>query len=884
MNKDRYTFISKIVQSLFFSFLGLFIISCSQESNSTISKGYHNVTAHYNAYFLARERLKLIEEDIIADRENDYNRILPLFHFVDTNFSAAHKEDVDYVVEKATYPIELHGNSKWVDDSYILIGKARRINNEMEFAVKTFKYVNTKSPDEQTRYKSLILLMQCHLKTGELHLARRAKNYLDNQSSNFNKDNKREYHLTCAEYYRMHLDFEEMLPHVDSSLKLIKDRDRSSRTYFIAGQLHQKLGNDSTAYSRYEKVLKKNPPYELMFFTKLNMSQVYAIENDDDIKRIKKYFDKFLKDDKNIEYQDRIYYDMAYFEYKQGNTIKALEYITMSVQVPGARSLQKAYSYRFAGDIYYDREDIPDLLKYRTSKLYYDSTVNNMSQEITRYDETAARQDILTRFVDELETVELQDSLQQLALLDSTALDAKLTDIALQMEEQKRQKAEREKRLAEEMAKRERMAAASNSFAGMNSSNNFLFYNMTALAQAQITFVNQWGDRKLEENWRRSKKEIIFNDALSEEPDSLITDSIDVQQTDTLSTDIANQDSVDVNPYKVDKSAFYKDIPFTEEELQASHDKKMEALFAGGKILYFELKEREMAIIALTRLNTEYPDNPHYVEALYLLYLMCQKSPSCDANAHRTELMTRFPHSIYGKLAENPNYLEDYEDENKESALAYEKAYSLYLNKQFVSANTLLNQTISEYSKSDIYDKMVFLKILTLARIDNYSDYIAELKQFKEDFPTSPLISYADELLTMEDEILQQGTLNKNAEYIISPKDSAFYVIAVFEKETGNINEVAQNILEFNTGRLKRDDFRIRRIDFTEENFIVAVKEFPTKQEVLAYLEKLKSFDEFRDNYKNIPYNYYWISSGNFNLLLSQRNLDPFTTFYNKNF
>ncbi len=881
MNKDRYTFILKTVQLLFFLLLGLFIISCSQESNSTVSKGYHNVTAHYNAYFLARERLSLLEEDVLADRLDDYNRILPLFHFVDTNFSAGHKEDIDYIVEKATYPIELHKNSKWVDDSYVLIGKARRINNEMEFAVKTFKYVNTKSPNEQTRYQSLILLMQCHLKTEELYLARKVKNYLDNQNQNFNKDTKREYHLTCAEYYRMLEEFDEMVVHVDSSLKLIKIRDRSSRTYFISGQLHQKLGNDSIAYARYEKVLKKNPPYELMFFTKLNMSQVYAIENDDDIKRIKKYFAKFLDDEKNTEYQDRIYYDMAYFEYKQGNTQKALEYITMSVQVPGARALQKAYSYRFAGDIYYDRTDIPDLLKYRTSKLYYDSTVSNMTEEITRYDETEERQDILTRFVTELETVELQDSLQSLAKLDSAALNAKLTDIALQMEENSRKEAERQARLAEEMAKRERQTASSNSFAGMNASNNFLFYNMVALTQAKITFVNQWGDRKLEDNWRRSKKEVILNEEIAEAADTSSIDSVDVVQSDSL---VANTDSIDVNPYKVDKSGFYKDIPFTEEELQASNDKKMEALFSEGKILYFELKEREMAIIALTRLETEYPDNPHYVEALYLLYLMCQESPSCDANTHRNELITRFPHSIYGKLAENPNYLEDYKDKNKESAQAYETAYNLYLNNQFVSANKLLSQTISQYTKSDIYDKMVFLKILTLARIDNYTDYLAELKQFKEDFPTSPLVSYANELLTMEDKILNQGTLNKNTEYIINPTDSVFYVIAVFEKETGNVDNVAKNILEFNTGRLKRDDFRIRRIDFTEENFIVTVKEFPSKEDVLAYLEKLKSFDEFRENYKNIPYNYYWISSGNFNLLLSQRTLDPFITFYNKNF
>ena len=37
------------------------LVSCSQYSTKPISKGYHNLTAHYNAYVIARDEIKEAE-------------------------------------------------------------------------------------------------------------------------------------------------------------------------------------------------------------------------------------------------------------------------------------------------------------------------------------------------------------------------------------------------------------------------------------------------------------------------------------------------------------------------------------------------------------------------------------------------------------------------------------------------------------------------------------------------------------------------------------------------------------------------------------------------------------------------------------------------------
>jgi hypothetical protein len=57
----------------------LFLFSCSTKKNTRVSRAYHNLTAHYNAYFNGKESYK---EGIISIKENlqdDFSKILPVF-------------------------------------------------------------------------------------------------------------------------------------------------------------------------------------------------------------------------------------------------------------------------------------------------------------------------------------------------------------------------------------------------------------------------------------------------------------------------------------------------------------------------------------------------------------------------------------------------------------------------------------------------------------------------------------------------------------------------------------------------------------------------------------------------------------------------------------
>src|SRR6478736_1619815 len=76
MNLQYYQFFLRL--PIYFV-LCLLLFSCSQEKNTFVSKNFHNTTAHYNAYFLAREKMGEVEGQILLNNVDDYNKILNVY-------------------------------------------------------------------------------------------------------------------------------------------------------------------------------------------------------------------------------------------------------------------------------------------------------------------------------------------------------------------------------------------------------------------------------------------------------------------------------------------------------------------------------------------------------------------------------------------------------------------------------------------------------------------------------------------------------------------------------------------------------------------------------------------------------------------------------------
>ena len=170
--------------------------SCSQHSNGSVSKGYHNLTAHFNAYVMARDDIDEVERYLFKNRQDNYNETLPILLPLDSNATQPVRPQLDDAIKKASLVAERHQNSKWVDDAYILIGKTRLYRQDLPNAIEVFKYVNTKGTDDENKHEALIGLMRAYTETGDFPNGLTVAEYLRAQP--LNKTNTRDYYLTKA--------------------------------------------------------------------------------------------------------------------------------------------------------------------------------------------------------------------------------------------------------------------------------------------------------------------------------------------------------------------------------------------------------------------------------------------------------------------------------------------------------------------------------------------------------------------------------------------------------------------------------------------------------------------------------------------------------------
>src|SRR5690606_34405516 len=259
-----------------------------------------------------------------------YN-ILRVFPKVDTVTASGLQEPLEDCIKKASIAIQNHKNSKWVDDSYVLVGKARYYSADFVNAIETFKFVNINSEnDDDTRHEALVFLMRTFIDYNEQNNAIAVSDYL--RKEKLNKENLKSLYLTRAYLYQQREDFNNMVKNLALAAPLLEKKDHPARYHFIIGQVFQQLGFESLAYENYDKTLKNNPAYELSFYARLNMAQVFELADEKDVEKNRKYFRNLLKDAKNKEFQDKIYYEMAEFEKEQGNQEIAIEYYKESAK------------------------------------------------------------------------------------------------------------------------------------------------------------------------------------------------------------------------------------------------------------------------------------------------------------------------------------------------------------------------------------------------------------------------------------------------------------------------------------------------------------------------------------------------------------------------
>ena len=851
------------MRASFFSLVILFVlVSCSVEQNSFTSNAYHNVTAHYNGYYYAREKTREVEKVIARSLDDDPNQILRLFPKLDSTLAKSYVKDTEEIIKMASLSIQRHPNSKWVDDSYVLVGKARLYGYDFQNAIQTFKYVNTKSKDADTRHGALVQLLRTFTEQQDYDRAEETFRFLEKEK--LSKQNAKDLYLEKAYYYQERNDYDYMVRNLALADSLLERTDRKGRIYFLIGQVYQKLGFDSEAYNYYRKCIGTNPDYEIDFYARLNMAQVARLDDKRDIKQLRTQFEKMLADTKNIEFKDKIYYELGEFDRKQGNLKEAIESYVLAAHA-GTNQRIKGSAYLRIGQLEFD-----SLKKYSLAKLYYDSAIGALPKDFENYASIKKRQEVLGEFAKYTEAITWNDSLLSLAAID-TALLRKQIDSVL---------AERAKPIAATKKKKRRSytstgtSSSSNPFFNQDNGAgvDWYFGNPSAVALGQSEFQRIWGGVALEDNWRRSNKATVLQDPGQPIAGGQIRAGAEKGEPEAVS-----------QTQKVDEAGkLIGQIPRTDEAKAKALAQIEEGYFKLGDLFYFSLNEKDNASESYTKLLNRFPQSEYVPEVLYKLYLIAKDTDPAKAEVYAAELKTNHPRSTFTRILINPDYMRETSVAAEKQKLVYKEAYALFQANNLRPAQDKLKQALQE-GETTFTPQLELLKVLIVGKTEDVTRYQFELGEYIKKYPDGELKPYAEELLAASKTLLTKLERAKGIQFIKSMEGPHNFVV-VYNTVDKITNPVSSAIEKFNAAQFKDLKLSTTNIILNDEKTITIVSEIPSYTAAMSYFDKFLAQIAPGKPFSNYKFYSFVITKDNFQIFYRTKALDEYLAFFDRNY
>ncbi|TAF35208.1 MAG: hypothetical protein EAZ57_01415 [Cytophagales bacterium] len=680
---------------------------------------YHDTTSRFNAYFLAQEKLLLVEENLFGNPKNDFNRVIDVFPALDSSFSGSEQANIQYCIDKATIPIQYHKSSHYVDDCWLVIGKALLYGGSMEKALQTFKYINSISDNPNLKHSALIYMMRAYTETQNYENVEFVLSVIQTQNEVFNTENARAFYLNAAHYYRKIENWPTATAYLEKVVSDITPKRKQARYYYLLAQMYEEMNLPNQANSYYKLCLNSLPDYDLEFNASLNASKTFNASNSKP-EETERYFKKLLFDQKNVDFHDRIYYEMANFEVKRKAYDLALQYLNTSVMKNKNNPTQKAYSYLRAGEVNFEYKE-----NFTAAADYYDSALTLMNSTFKNYSKIKRRNEVLEEFITAYRNVKKQDRL--LALSKKTPAELKL---AFEQEIQA-EKDSIDRQI--ELAKKREKAMAAMAAASLDSKDNkneWYFYNTVALNFGKAYFQREWNNRPLADNWRRSNR--VANRGADEG-----NEAIDEKEEEK-------------DPYASIKSleSRLKEVPKTDAEGLAARQILEENLFALGKIYHQKLEDDDKALVIFKRYVDEFRKSDNTPEVYYLLHTICAKRNDCNPNNWAERIKKEYPNSLFAKSLENPTLIAAITTEDPKANANYKAAYELYRQEKYAESAQMVQNALEEQPNSSVTDKLQLLRIMLIPKNGGSKEtFKNELDKFIATYTQSNLQDFAKSML-----------------------------------------------------------------------------------------------------------------------------------------
>ena len=894
--------------------------ACSSQKNTAKSRWWHSFNTRYNTYY--NGSVAYIDGSLEKENANkdNFTEIIPLYTVGNKQNRETGKGNFDKAIEKCQKAIKLHSikrrpewNKKrrktekdieWLSrkeynpflwKAWLLMGRAQFHKGAFDEAASTFSYMSRLYQNQPAIYgRARAWLAKCYVEQDWMYDAEDVIRNMRRDSIHWRA--QKEWDYTYADYYIHSGNYEQAIPYLRKVIKHEMRSKQRAREWFLMGQLQSAVGRKDLALKAYKHVVRQNPPYEVEFNARIAMTEVLASgQAKQMISRLK----RMAASDKNKDYLDQVYYAIGNIYLAQNDTARAISAYEKGNEKATRSGIEKGVLLLKLGDIYWVKE------KYNDAQRCYGEAIGLLDKERDDYEQLSNRSKVLDELVPFTDAVHLQDSLQLLAKMDekdrNEAIDRVIQALIKKEKEEAKKAAEQN---AQEVQRRNGGTGNinQNTPAMPNAANQqnglWYFYNPMAVNQGKAAFQKQWGKRENVDDWQRINKTVVD---LGGEGSQLTDAHLDsIAQAEAMEDSLSQvTDSAQNDPHK--REYYLAQIPFTEEQVEASNLIIMDGLYHSGVIFKDKLDNLPLSEKALRRLTDQYPTYEGMANAYYHLFLLYSRMGMHEVAAQYIELLkAEYPDNEWTTVLTDPYFAENARfGEHMEDSL-YAATYDAFKADRYdeIRSNNELSE--SRFPLGAHRDKFIFINGMGKLNMGNADGCLEDMKTIVEKYPQSDVSALAGMIVNgvKAGRKLQGGKFDLSSVWerrtaVLADSDSIaarklsadrnvdFVFMIAYQPDSIDENQLLYQLAKYNF-----TNYMVRNFDINIEEdgglHLMQVTGFRNYDEALQYaraFHKQQGITGLLGKSRTIV-----ISQVNLPLLGQQFSYDDYDKFYDKHF
>ena len=753
----------------------LLMASCSTRKNTAATRWWHSFNARYNTYFNGHQAFLEGEKAKASGHKDNYTELLPVFLVGNEKSRTTGKSNYETAITKCQKAIQLHSIKRrpvmsagkkrtakvkaylqrkefnpFLKNAWLLMGEAQFEKGEFLEAAATFSYITRLyAPEPEVVAEARQWLARCYVQTGWLYDAEDALQKVRRDSVATRVS--READLTQADLLLHQQRLDEALPYLTRAARHAKGKLQRARLQFLLGQVHQQLGHWTEARKAYARCIRMSPPFELSFNARIRQTEAMAEQGGQSRQMIGK-LRRMARNESNKDYLDQVYYAMGNIYLSERDTAQAIGAFEKGRAKSTRNGVEKGVLLLRLGELYWTQR------RFDRAQTCYTEAIGLVDKQRSDYDEIKRRSTVLDKLVPFTSAIALQDSLQELSRMSekdrNAAIDRVIEALKRREEEERRAKADS---AAEARAQENgqgsdlRGQKPGQQTRPGQQKGTWYFYDPMQVMQGKQDFKKRWGNRKNEDNWRRSNRTILANDEHEgvdyEAEDSLQAAADSLARLDDSGKAAEEQaDSAANDPHR--REYYLKDIPFTPEALAASDAVIMDALHQAGVIEKDDLGDFPLAEESLGRITRQYPTYAKLPEVYYQLFLLYSRWGRHDmADQMRRHMASQWPADELTRTITAPDFeqLARYGKEMEDSL--YTATYDAYRRRDMATVEQNVQRSTEKFPKGANRPKFLFVHVLSRLQSAPTAELTEELRQLLKDHPDADVAPMAGVLL-----------------------------------------------------------------------------------------------------------------------------------------